>query len=58
MEYAGEEYSFEKFAANDNIENLPETATAATKASPFSFSVSGGTHQHEPVFMGKRPTLK
>ncbi len=33
-------------------------ATAATKASPFSFSVSGGTHQHGPVFMGKRPTLK
>lgn len=58
MEYAGEEYSFEKFVANDNIENLPETATAATKASPFSFSVSGGTLQHEPVFMGKRPTLK
>ena len=58
MEYAGEEYSFEKFAANDYIENLPETATAATKASPFSFSVSGGMHQHEPVFMGKRPTLK
>ena len=58
MEYAGEEYSFEKFAANDNIENLPETATAATKASPFSFSVSGQAHQHEPVFMGKRPTLK
>ena len=58
MEYAGEEYSFEKFAANDNIENLPETATAATKASPFSFSVSSGMHQHEPVFMGKRPTIK
>ncbi len=58
MEYAGEEYSFEKFTANDNIENLPETATAATKASPFSFSVSGRAHQHEPVFMGKRPTLK
>ena len=58
MEYAGEEYSFEKFAANDKIEAQPETASAATKASPFSFSVSGGTHQHGPVFMGKRPTLK
>ena len=59
MEYAGEEYSFEKFAAKDNIENLPETATtAATKAAPFSFSVSGGTHRHEPVFMRKRPNLK
>ncbi len=58
MEYAGEEYSFEKFAANDNIENLPEDATRATKASPFSFSVSGGTRRHEPVFMGKRPNLK
>ncbi len=58
MEYAGEEYSFEKFVANDKIEAQPETASAATKASPFSFSASGGTHQHGPVFMGKRPTLK
>lgn len=58
MEYAGEEYSFERFVANDNVENLPETASAATKASPFSFSVSGRVHRHEPVFMGKRPTLK
>ncbi len=58
MEYAGEEYSFEKFVANDKIEAQPETASAATKASPFSFSVSGGTHQHGPVFMGKRPTVK
>ena len=58
MEYAGEEYSFEKFAANDKIEAQPETASAATKALPFSFSVSGGTHQHGLVFMGKRPNLK
>lgn len=58
MEYAGEEYSFEKFSANDKVENLPETAAAATKASPLSFSVSGMTRQHEPVFMGERPKLK
>ena len=58
MEYAGEEYSFEKFVANDKIEAQPETASAATKASPFSFSAYGGTHQHGPVFMGKRPNLK
>ena len=58
LEYAGEEFSFEKFAANDNVENLPKAASAATKASTFGFSVSCGTHQHEPVFMGKRPTLK
>lgn len=58
MEYAGEEYSFEKFAANDRIDAQPESASAATKASPFTFSASGGAHQNGPVFMGKRPVIK
>ncbi len=58
MEYAGEEYSFEKFVANDIIDAQPETTSAATKASPFSFSASGGAHQNGPVFMGKRPVIK
>ena len=58
MEYAGEEYSFEKFVANDRIEAQPETASAVTKVSPFSFSTSGGAHQNGPVFMGKRPAIK
>lgn len=58
MEYAGEDYSFEKFAANDRIDAQPESASAATKASPFTFSASGGAHQNGPVFMGKRPVIK
>lgn len=58
MEYAGEEYSFEKFVANDIIDAQPESASATTKASPFTFSASGGAHQNGPVFMGKRPVIK
>lgn len=58
MEYAGKEYSFEKFVANDIIDAQPESASATTKASPFTFSASGGAHQNGPVFMGKRPVIK
>lgn len=58
MEYAGEEYSFEKFVANGIIDAQPESASATTKASPFTFSASGGAHQNGPVFMGKRPVIK
>lgn len=58
MEYAGEEYSFEKFVANDIIDAQPESASATTKASPFTFSASGGAHKNGPVFMGKRPVIK
>lgn len=58
MEYAGEEYSFEKFVANDRIEAQPESASTATKASTFSFSTSGRAHQNGPVFMGRRPVIK
>ena len=55
--YAGEEYSFEDFVANDNIENLPETALA-TKGAVSAKSYPHASHQHAPVFMGKRPIIK
>ncbi len=55
--YAGEEYSFEDFVANDNIENLPETALA-TKGAAAAKSYPHASHQHAPVFMGKRPIIK
>ncbi len=57
--YAGEEYSFEDFVANDNIENLPETAIAsATKGEAAAGNYPHASHQHAPVFMGKRPNIK
>ncbi len=57
--YAGEEYSFEDFIANDNIENLPETAVAsATKGEAAAKNYPHASHQHAPVFMGKRPIIK
>ena len=57
--YAGEEYSFEDFIANDNIENLPETAlSSVTKGEISVKSYPYASHQHAPVFMGERPTIK
>ncbi len=57
--YAGEEYSFEDFVANDNIENLPETAVAsATKGEAAARNYPRASHQHAPVFMGERPNIK
>ncbi len=57
--YAGEEYSFEDFVANDNIENLPETAVAsATKGEAAAKNYPRASHQHAPVFMGERPNIK
>ncbi len=57
--YAGEEYSFEDFVANDNVENLPETAVASsTKGEAATKNYPHASHQHAPVFMGKRPNIK
>ncbi len=58
--YAGEEYSFDDFVANDKIENLPETASLS--ASKFSVQVGrpyvrGEAGHHAPVFLGARPKI-
>lgn len=55
--YAGEEYSFEDFVENDVIEvEMTETETKSFDNS-YIFN-SSASKQHEPVFMGKLPSLK
>ena len=57
MEYAGEDFSFEKFVENDIIEAV---STASTKGGHEvgSDSRTATLNSHEPVFMGERPTIK
>ena len=57
MAYAGEEYSFEDFVANDVIEvEMTETETKAFDGG-YLYN-SRASQQHEPVFMGKLPSFK
>lgn len=55
MEYAGEEFSFEKFVENDIVE---AATTASTKAAQDAGGRTSALNSHEPVFMGKRPELR
>lgn len=55
MEYAGEEFSFEKFVENDIVE---AATTASTKATQDAGGRTAALNSHEPVFMGKRPELR
>ncbi len=63
MSYAGEEYSFDEFKANDK-EALPSTATkSAGKPQLFEYGLSGGAsssgyNQLPPKFMGERPSFR
>lgn len=61
MKYAGEEYSFENFKANDK-EALPKSATKAAEQENrfelFSDSKSAGYNQMPPKFMGDKPSFK
>ena len=53
--FAGEQYSFEDFVANDVI----EVESVETKSfDSFSLYNPVSSRQHEPVFMGKLPSLK
>lgn len=57
MAYAGEEFSFEDFVANDVVEvEMTETDTKAFDGG-YLYN-SRASQQHEPVFMGKLPSLK
>lgn len=57
MAYAGEEFSFEDFVANDVVEvEMTETETKAFDGG-YLYN-SRASQQHEPVFMGKLPSLK
>lgn len=55
MEYAGEEFSFEKFVENDIVE---AATMASTKAAQDAGGRTAALNSHEPVFMGKRPELR
>ena len=55
--YAGEEYSFEDFVANDVVEAGPTEIETKSFDNSYIFN-SSASKQHEPVFMGKLPSLK
>ncbi|MGM9742510.1 MAG: fimbrillin family protein [Candidatus Cryptobacteroides sp.] len=57
MEYAGEEFSFDKFVENDIIEAAATTSTKSGYNISFD-SRTAAMNSHEPVNMGKRPILK
>ena len=56
MEYAGEPFSFDKFVENDIIEAT--IISQDTKSSVGTSSRTAAMNSHEPVFMGKRQTIK
>jgi hypothetical protein len=57
--YAGEEYSFEDFKANDK-EALPEVVTKSENpwAGDDSVNASSRFDQMPPKFMGEKPTFQ
>lgn len=60
MEYAGEEYTFERFKENDNSAMGPTTTTASTTSVSRSTVVinnENNTHHRTPVIMGEKPAL-
>ena len=57
MAYAGEEYSFEKFVENDVIEVSMDDTDVKSFDSGYLYN-SRASQQHEPVFMGKLPSLE
>ena len=56
MEYAGEPFSFDKFVENDIID--ASVTSQDTKSSVGTSSRTAAMNSHEPVFMGKRQTIK
>ncbi len=55
--FAGEEYSFEDFVANDVIEVTMDDTEVKSFDGGYLYN-SRASQQHEPVFMGKLPSLK
>lgn len=56
MEYAGEDFSFDKFVENDVVEAV--TTSAVTKTLGEESSRTASMNSREPVFMGERKMLK
>ena len=55
--FAGEEYSFEDFVANDVVEVTMDDTEVKSFDSGYLYN-SRASQQHEPVFMGKLPSLE
>ena len=55
--YAGEEYSFEEFKANDK-EALPSVVTKGGMLMDYNTNVSSPFDQRPPKFMGDKPSFK
>ena len=57
MEYAGQSWSLEDFIEHDVVETVSISSTKADGSYSLG-SKSAAQNSHEPVFMGKRPTIK
>ena len=57
MKYAGEEYSFEEFKAND-VESHPAVASKGDWTEEFNLGTSSRFDQMPPKFMGDKPSFK
>ena len=58
MEYAGEEYSFEKFLGNDSFDALSQASTVIGTKSEYIIPAPGTRSCHEPEFMGSLKELE
>lgn len=58
MEYAGLEYSFEDFVANDKVDGSDESESTSTRSATQRFSVTAVRRQNAPVIMGQRHSVK
>ena len=57
MEYARQSWSLEDFIEHDVVETVSISSTKADGSYSLG-SKSAAQNSHEPVFMGKRPTIK
>ena len=58
MEYAGEEYSFEKFLGNDSFDASSQASTVIGTKSEYIIPAPGTRSCHEPEFMGSLKELE
>lgn len=54
MRYAGEDYSFDKFVANDKVDN---TTAKSLRSVDTPWGKNSGTYQHEPVIHKGKPAF-
>ena len=57
MEYAGEEFSFEEWKANDKGLYIGDSSRATTRSTTPNYVERTNGHQMPPKFMGEKPNL-